>query len=80
MSTNARIASIQYNAFVLLENFTSQFQQGVMISLGINANCAPENKQLINLKRVLKDLKTQQTTSNALLSCWHTRTCWPSSG
>lgn len=33
-----------------------------MISLGINANYAPENKQLINLKRFLKDLKAPQTT------------------
>lgn len=45
-----------------------------MISLGINANYAPENKQLINLKRFLKDLKAQQTTSNGLPSCRQTRT------
>jgi hypothetical protein len=33
-----------------------------MISLGINANYASENKQPIKLKIFLKDLEVQQTT------------------
>lgn len=58
-----------YNTLPLsfLKTFTSQFGQGVIISLGISANYAPENKQLTNLKTFWKDLKAQQTTSNGLL-------------